>query len=41
MSHVARVGVPMDVGAPFVLGRVGVSSPNVAGLQLLELLLRA
>lgn len=41
MPHVARVRVPMDVGAPFMLGCVGVSSPDVAGLQLLELLLRA
>lgn len=31
----------MDIGAPFVLGCVGVSGPDVAGLQLLELLLCA
>lgn len=41
MPYVARVRVPMYVRAPFVLSGVGVSSSNVAGLQLLELLLRA
>jgi len=31
----------MDVAGPFVFGRVGVPGSDVAGLELLKLLLRA
>lgn len=41
VAHVRGVRVPVDVGRPVELGRVGVARAHVAGLQRLELLLRA
>lgn len=41
VAHVRGVRVPVDVGCPVELGRVGVARAHVAGLQRLELLLRA
>jgi len=39
VADVRSEAVPRDVGGPLVAGRVGVASADVAGLQLLELLL--
>lgn len=41
VAHVRGVRIPVDVGRPVELGRVGVARAHVAGLQRLELLLRA
>ena len=41
MTDVTSVTVAMHVGRPFELGRVGVSGADVAGLELLQLLLGA
>ena len=41
MTDVRGVRVAVDVGRPFVLGRVGVAGAHVAGLQRFELLLGA
>ncbi len=41
MADVASQAIAVDVGGPFELGRVGVAGAHVAGLELLELLLRA
>lgn len=41
MADVTGVAVAMDVGRPFELGRVRMSSSHVPRLQLLELLLGA
>lgn len=41
MPDIAGVAVAVQVRGPLVLGRVGVAGAHVAGLQLLELLLRA
>jgi len=41
VADVAGVAVTLDVGGPLKFRRVGVSGADVAGLQLLELLLRA
>ena len=41
MADVGRVRVAVDVGRPLELGGVGVARAHVAGLELLELLLRA
>jgi len=41
VPDVRRVAVAVDVGRPFVLCGVGVAGADVAGLELLELLLGA
>jgi len=41
VPDVGRVAVAVDVGRPFVLCGVGVAGADVAGLELLELLLGA
>lgn len=41
MADVAGQAITVDVGGPFEFGRVGVAGAHVAGLELLELLLRA
>lgn len=41
MANVAGQAVAVDVGRPFELRGVGVAGADVAGLQLLQLLLRA
>lgn len=41
MADVGRVRVAVDVGRPLELGGVGVAGADVAGLELLELLLGA
>tara|TARA_R110002060_G_scaffold32222_1_gene42788 strand:- start:3563 stop:3730 length:168 start_codon:yes stop_codon:yes gene_type:complete len=41
MSNVTRIAVALDVGCPLELGGVGVPCSYIAGLQRLELLLRA
>lgn len=41
MSHITRITVSLDIGRPFEFRRVGVSGADVAGLELLELLLGA
>lgn len=40
MSNVACQAIPVNIGGPFELRRVGVAGADVAGLQLFELLLR-
>lgn len=41
VPDIRRVAVAVDVRGPFVFGGVGVAGPDVARLELLELLLRA
>lgn len=41
MSNIACITIPLDVGGPFEFCGVGVAGADVAGLELLELLLRA
>ena len=41
VADVGRVAVAVDVACPFVFRGVGVAGPDVAGLELFELLLRA
>lgn len=41
MSDIRSVAITVDVGCPFELCGVGVAGADVAGLKLLELLLRA
>lgn len=41
MSDIACQTIAVDVGRPFEFGGVGVAGADVAGLELLELLLRA
>lgn len=41
MPNITRIAVPLDIGGPLELGRVGVACAHVAGLEGLELLLSA
>lgn len=41
MPDIAGQAVAVDVGGPFEFGSVGVAGPDVAGLELLQLLLGA
>lgn len=41
MSNIGCVAVPGNVAGPLELARIGVASSHVAGLELLQLLLRA
>jgi hypothetical protein len=41
MPNIRRIAVALDVAGPLELGCVGMSSSNVSGLELLQLLLRA